>query len=135
MPPRDASEDGRDLLGREGEADAELGRPPLVLRERPEEDGEDVLADSESDPPRTSSGSASDSLPGPRIEPRDRLRLALEAREAMGESGTAWPAASGGVGGGLLGPSMPPTFGTPGSRRRMWFTSSSAASRNWTKWH
>ena len=89
MPPREVSDAGLDLFGHEGEVDVtECGRPPLWLRERPEEVGVDGSADSDSEPPSTSSTSASDSLPGPRTESRDLLRLALEGLEAMGESGT-----------------------------------------------
>ena len=66
MSPREADEASRGHFGREGEAGAENGRQPLALRERPEEVGVYGQTDSDSEPPSTSSSSASDSLPGRR---------------------------------------------------------------------
>ena len=117
MPPRDASEAGLALFGREGELGAaECDTSPLWLRERPEDVGVDCPDGCKAEPSSASSTSASDSLSGPRLELRDLLRLALEGLEAMGESGTGCPAAPGELGGGRSGPSIPPMFGTPGSR-------------------
>ena len=141
MPPRDASEPGLDLLGLLGEGGSDRGRPPLELRERPEEAGPALELSSESEPRRSSSSSppcpVGDKSPplGERSDSADLLRLMLDGLELIGESGTACPAPPGECGGGLSGPSMPPTLGTPGSRRRMWSTSSSAAMRNWMKLH
>ena len=129
-PPLDVSEAGLDLLGRDGEGGSERERPPLALRERPEEAGDDIVDDSGAEPNKSSSSPsdlAGDGSPlsGPHIDSVDLLRLADDAFEVIGESGTDWPAPSEGLGGGRSGPTMPPTFRTPGSRRRMMFTSSS----------
>ena len=135
-PPLEAKEEGRDLFDRDCGASAERdASPPLALRERPDEGECDSLPVPDLELRSNSSGSTSDSLPGLRID-SDLPRLALEGREAIGVSGTACPEPSGGIGGGgLSGPSAPPMLGTPGSRRRISSTSSSAASRNWTNWH
>ena len=87
-PPFDVSDAGLDLLGREGVGGSERERPPLTLRERLEEAGDDLVDDSGAEPePNKSSSSpsdlAGDGSPLSRIDSVDLLRLVLD----IGESG------------------------------------------------
>ena len=131
--PLEASEDGRDLYGRETELRAEEFLPRRVLRERVVEGVPELDSPPDPGPMRSSSSSGIDSAYDGSLLLRGRIDcdLADDGLEAIGVSGTgASAAAAGGRGGGR--PSMPPVLGTPGSAVRMRSTSSSVVMMNWT---
>ena len=135
--PLEVDEGGLDRFGREPESRAGEFLPRRVLRERVEEGVSVADSSSDSGSVRTSSlslmGSVRDESPLPRIESERAEDGREEGREAIGVSGTGSSApVAGGYGGGLSGPSMPPMLAIPGSARRIWSTSSSCATRNWT---
>ena len=120
--PLDSSEAGLSRFGPLGEGPRCRGRRRSLL-ERPLPSD---AADSVSEAVGCVDGES------PRRSERDRGDL-VEGVSGTGRiSGSSVTVSAGGAGGGLSGPSSPPTFGTPGMSLLIVCTLSSSAMRNWT---